>query len=85
MAPYIICFKKNLQNQLYEAFRRKTSRTYPPNRLMASRLRIGKSSESSKLLSLAKAKGYCMMKGFKMESKTSLSPSNARGGHSIDK
>ena len=41
---------------------------------MASRLTIGESSESSKLIFLPIGKGDCIIKGFKMESKTSLSP-----------
>ena len=43
---------------------------------MASRLKIGEKSDSSKSVSLPIAKGTCVIKGFKTESKTSLSPSN---------
>ena len=52
-------------------------KTYLQNRLMASRLTIGESSESPKFKSLPIDKGECTIKGFKPESKTSLSPSNA--------
>ena len=46
---------------------------------MASQLRIGESSKSLEMVSLQIiAKGDCMIKGFKMESKTSLSPSNVK-------
>ena len=45
---------------------------------MASRLTIGESSESSKLISSPIGKKDCIIKGFKMESKISLSPSNAK-------
>ena len=44
---------------------------------MASWLRIGESSKSSKLMSLAIAKGDYIIKAFKMESKTCLSPLDA--------
>ena len=45
---------------------------------MASRLTLKESSEFLKLISLPISKGDCIIKGFKMESKTSLSPSNAK-------
>lgn len=41
-------------------------------------IKNGKSSKSSTLMSLKIGKGDCIIKGLKMESKTSLSPSNAK-------
>ena len=40
---------------------------YSQNTLMASRFRIGESSESSKLISLPIDKGDCIIEGFKTE------------------
>lgn len=45
---------------------------------MASQSRIGESYESPKLVSLPIAKENYVINGFKMESKSSLSPTNAR-------
>jgi hypothetical protein len=45
---------------------------------MASQSKFGKSFESSNLVFLPIAKGNYVINGFKMESKFSLSPTNAR-------
>ena len=48
------------------------------NKPMASQLRIEESSKSLELVSLTTIKEDCIIKGFKIELETYLSPSNAK-------
>ena len=73
-----MCFENRKKTQSYKAFKEEYKQTYSQNRSTALRLTIGGSSESSQLMSLPIGKGDCIIKGFKMKLKISLSPSNAK-------